>query len=421
MDMEIFMEHRRPELLSPAGNFEKMRAAIRYGADAVYLAGTRFGMRSAAGNFSEEELKDAVAYAHARGVRVYLTVNVMPRENEYPALREYFLRIADFGIDAMIIADLGVLALVREVLPTMEIHISTQANVVSAATCKAYAALGAKRIVLARELTLDEIRAIRAAIPDDLELEVFIHGSMCISYSGRCLLSGHIVGRDANRGQCAQPCRWNYRLYSGEIVEEKRPDAPLPIVEEEGETFIMASRDTSMIAHVPELIEAGIDSFKIEGRMKSAYYAAATANAYRMAIDSYLSGHYEYNPAWERELSSVSHREYATGYFYSDSHLDANTTKTGGYIKENAYLATVLSYDPATGRALMEQRNKMCVGDGAELLTPGQTGRPLTVTAIFSEEGEPISATPHPYMRFYIPVPYPVLPGDILRAAGSET
>ena len=414
------MEHKRPELLSPAGNFEKMRAAIRYGADAVYLAGTRFGMRSSAGNFSEEELREAVAYAHARGVRVYLTVNVMPRGDEYPALREYFLRIADFGIDAMIVADLGVLALVREVLPAMEIHISTQANVVSAETCLAYAALGAKRIVLARELTLDEIRAIRAAIPDDLELEVFIHGSMCISYSGRCLLSGHIVGRDANRGMCAQPCRWNYRLYSGEIVEEKRPDTPLPIVEEEGETFIMASRDTSMIGHIPELIEAGIDSFKIEGRMKSAYYAAATANAYRMAIDSYLSGRYAYNPAWERELLSVSHREYATGYFFSDSHTDANTTKNGGYIKENAYLATVLSYNPATGRALMEQRNKMCVGDSAELLTPGAVGRPLPVTEIFSEEGEPISATPHPYMRFYLPVPFPVKEGDILRAADKE-
>lgn len=414
------MERRRPELLSPAGNFEKMRAAIRYGADAVYLAGTRFGMRSAAGNFSEEELRDAVTYAHAHGVRVYLTVNVMPREDEYPALRDYFLRIADFGIDAMIVADLGVIALLRQVLPTMEIHISTQANVVSAATCRAYAALGAGRIVLARELTLDEIRAIRREIPEDLELEVFIHGSMCISYSGRCLLSGHIVGRDANRGICAQPCRWNYRLLRGEIVEEKRPDTPLPIEEEAGETFIMASRDTSMIEHIPELIEAGIDSFKIEGRMKSAYYAAATANAYRMAIDSCLSGKYRYDPAWKRELCSVSHREYATGYFFSDSHLDANTAKSGGYIKENAYLATVLSYDSATGRALMEQRNKMCVGDRAEILSPGQIGRPLPVREIFSEDGEPITSTPHPYMRFYLPVPFPVSEGDILRAASAE-
>ena len=414
------MERKRPELLSPAGNFEKLRAAVRYGADAVYLAGQRFGMRSAAGNFTEEELRDAVSYAHARGVRVYLTVNTMPREDEYPALRRYFERIAPFGIDAVIVADLGVLSLVREVLPDMEIHISTQANVVSAETCKAYVALGAKRIVLARELTLEEIRAIRAVLPGDIELEAFIHGSMCISYSGRCLLSGHIVGRDANRGQCAQPCRWNYRLLRGEIVEEKRPDAPLPILEEGGETFVMASRDTAMIEHIPELIEAGIDSFKIEGRVKSAYYAAATANAYRMAIDSYLSGHYRYDPAWYRELCSVSHREYATGYFFSDSHMDANTATCGGYIKENAYLATVLSYDPTTGRALMEQRNKMCVGDSAELLTPGAVGRPLRVTEIFSEEGEPIPATPHPYMRFYLPVPFPVREGDILRAANGE-
>lgn len=406
-----------PELLLPAGNFEKMRAAIRYGADAVYLAGERFGMRSAAGNFSLAELREAVLYAHARGVRVYLTVNVMPREWEYAALTAYVRSIADFGIDAFIVADLGVLSLFRRELPQAELHISTQANVVSAETCKAYAALGAKRIVLARELSLEEIRAIRAALPREIELEAFIHGSMCISYSGRCLLSNHIVGRDGNRGSCAQPCRWNYRMISCEITEEKRPDMPIPLFEEGGETFIMASRDTCMIEHIPALVEAGIDSFKIEGRMKSAYYAAVTANTYRMALDAYAAGKYRYDPAWYTELCSVSHREYATGYFFSDAHLDANTVSEAGYIKENAYLATVISYDAERGVALLEQRNKMTLGMAAELLTPGAVGIPLTVTALTDTEGNVIEATPHPYMRFYMSVPFPVREGDILRAA----
>ena len=276
---------KRPEILSPAGNFEKMRAAILYGADAVYLAGSRFGMRAAADNFTVDELRCAVAYAHERGVKVYLTLNTMPREDEYPALREYLTELSDIDIDAMIIADVGVLFLVKELLPKMEIHISTQANAVSAAACLAWYRLGAKRVVLARELTLEEIKAIRAAIPDDLELECFIHGSMCISYSGRCLLSNHVIGRDANRGMCAQPCRWNY-TFRAEIAEEKRPDTVITLEEMGGETFMMASRDTCTIEHVPELIEAGINSFKIEGRMKSAYYTAVVTNTYRMAFDS---------------------------------------------------------------------------------------------------------------------------------------
>lgn len=407
---------KRPELLSPAGNFEKMRSAILYGADAVYLAGEIFGMRAAADNFSIEELKEAVKYAHERNVKVYLTLNTMPREYEYPLLEKYLNDLRFVGLDAMIIADIGVLMLVKSLLPEMEIHISTQANAVSAADCRAWHALGAKRVVLARELTLEEIKSIKASIPEDLELECFVHGSMCISYSGRCLLSGQIVGRDANRGMCAQPCRWNYTIRGYEIAEEKRPNSTLPIEEVNGETFIMASKDTCTIEHIPELIEAGIDSFKIEGRMKSSYYTAVVTNTYKMAIDSYFSGEYKYNPLWYKELESVSHRDYATGYYYSDSHTDANLSKTSGYIKDKAFLAVAVGYNKETGLAEFTQRNKMVVGDSIELLTPGKTGTDMSVVELYDENMNKIKGTSHPYMRFYMPVPYEIKSGDIIRA-----
>ncbi len=407
---------KRPEILSPAGNFEKMRAAIRYGADAVYLAGHIFGMRAAADNFSVEELSEAVEYAHQRGVKVYLTLNTMPREYEYPELRKYLSQLSHINIDAMIIADVGVLMLVREMLPDMEIHISTQANATSSAACLAWYKLGARRVVLARELTLDEIKAIRMGIPDELELECFIHGSMCVSYSGRCLLSNHMVGRDANRGMCAQPCRWNYTIKGYEIEEEKRPDCKMPVEEINGETFIMASRDTCTIEHIPELVEAGINSFKIEGRMKSAYYTAVVTNAYKMALDSYFSGEYKYDPAWYRELESVSHRDYHTGYYFTDSHADANLAPNNGYIKDKAYLAVATGYDSDSGLAEFTQRNKMLSGDAAELLTPGKIGRELTIGELFDENMNPIDSTPHPYMKFYMKVDFEVREGDILRA-----
>lgn len=405
----------KPELLSPAGSFEKLRAAVTYGADAVYLAGRAFGMRAAADNFSIEELYEAVAYAHAHGVRVYLTVNTMPRENEYPAIRDYLMSVASAGVDAMIVADIGVMSLVRELLPDMQIHVSTQASSVSSRDCMVWRSLGAKRVVLARELSFDEIRAIRANIPDDLELECFIHGSMCISYSGRCLLSNHLVGRDGNRGMCAQPCRWSYAIRGYEIVEEKRPDIPLPVEEVNGETFIMSSRDTCMIEHIPELVESGINSLKIEGRMKSSYYTAVVTNTYRMALDSYFSGEYQYNPAWRRELESVSHRDYGTGYYFSDSHKDANTATQTGYLRDRAFLATVTDYDPESGYAKLSQRNKMCIGDVVELLTPGKTGEKIICDKLFDADMNPIQSTPHPYMTFYMKMPHSVNVGDILR------
>ncbi len=407
---------KKPEILSPAGNFEKMRSAILYGADAVYLAGEIFGMRAAADNFTIEEMREAVEYAHERGVKVYLTLNTMPREYEYPLLRKYLLDLSHINIDAMIIADVGVLALVKEILPDMEIHISTQANATSAAACRAWHELGAKRVVLARELTLEEIKAIRANIPDELELECFIHGSMCISYSGRCLLSGHMVDRDGNRGMCAQPCRWNYTIRGFEIEEEKRPDCKMPIEEINGETFIMASRDTCTIEHIPELIEAGINSFKIEGRMKSAYYTAVSTNAYRMAVDSYFSGNYEYNPAWREELESVSHRAYNSGYYFSDSRKDANLVENNGYMKDKAFLAVAVAYDEASGIAEFTQRNKMTLGEDIVLLTPGKTAAPIIPIALYDENMTPIESTPHPYMKFFMKTDSIIRPGDIIRS-----
>ncbi len=407
---------KRPEILSPAGNFEKMKSAILFGADAVYLSGQIFGMRAAADNFTVEELREAVVYAHERGVKVYLTLNTMPREYEYELLRKYLSELSDIAIDAMIIADVGVLSLVKEMLPRMEIHISTQANATSAASCIAWYKMGAKRVVLARELSLEEIRAIRAGIPDELELECFIHGSMCISYSGRCLLSGHIVDRDGNRGMCAQPCRWNYTIRGYEIEEEKRPDCRMPVEEVNGETFIMSSRDTCTIEHIPELIEAGINSFKIEGRMKSSYYTAVVTNTYKMAVDSYFSGSYSYDPAWYKELESVSHRDYATGYYFSDPKKDPNLAQTNGYIKDKAFLAVAIGYDEDCGLVKMTQRNKMTSDDEIELVTPGMVGQAIEDFELFDADLNPIAATPHPYMTFYMKTSAYIKPGDIIRA-----
>ena len=413
----------KPELLSPAGNMEKLRAALRFGADAVYLAGKGFGMRSAADNFTDEELFEAAKITHAAGKRLYLTINTMPHGAQYPRLREYLTAIKNIGIDAVIVTDLGVLQTVREIIPDMEIHISTQSSIVSPAAARAYAALGAKRLVLARELTLDEVKEIRTALPPEVELEAFVHGSMCVSYSGRCMLSNQFTGRDANRGACAQPCRWSYT-----IVEEKRPDEHLPVIENENGTFIMSSKDMCMLRHIPALVEAGVSSFKIEGRMKSAYYTAVITNAYRMAIDAYLQNPagYVFDEALYREVESVSHREYCTGYWF-DNPLDTpHMTSTLGYIREKAYFGIALSQDvipeglaPVTEAGVLcrfRQRNKISLGDSAELLTPSRVGIPTAITELYDETGAPIESAPHPLMIFYTRLPVPAAEGDILRA-----
>ena len=415
------------ELLSPAGNMEKLQAALRFGADAVYLAGKSFGMRSAADNFTNEELADAAAYVHARGKKLYLTVNTMPHGGEYPQLREYLKGLAGVGIDAMIVTDLGVFATVRELLPQMELHVSTQASIVSPAAALAWAAMGAKRLVLARELQLDEIVAIRAVLPPEVELEAFVHGSMCVSYSGRCMLSNQFTGRDANRGACTQPCRWNYT-----IVEEKRPDERLPVIENENGTFVMSSKDMCMLPYIHQLIEAGVTSFKIEGRMKSAYYTAVITNAYRMAIDAYLKDPtgYRFDERLYREVESVSHREYCTGYWFDNPRENAQLCTAPGYIREKAYFAAAIEQiEPPTGLekqteagvlCRFRQRNKLTVGGAAELLTPGRVGKPLTVTELYDENGTPIESAPHPLMVFWARLPFAAAEGDILRAGEED-
>ena len=414
---------KKPELLSPAGNYEKMKAAFLYGADAVYLGGKLFGMRSAADNFEVDELFSAAEYAHSLGKKIYLTLNTMPHADEYPILREYLKSLRGSGIDAFIVADLGVLNEVKTILPDAEIHISTQAGIVSPESALAYVALGASRVVLARELTFSEIKKIRAALPDSVEIEAFVHGSMCVSYSGRCMLSHHLTGRDANRGGCTQPCRWNYK-----IVEEKRPDMPLPIEENELGTFIMSSKDMCTVSIVPELIAAGINSFKIEGRMKSAYYTALVTNAYHIAIDSYAADplNYKFDETLLRELDSVSHREYCTGYYLDEPRDEANLTTNTGYIREKAYFATAqaagelpegLEAENENGKLyLFMQKNKVSIGDKAEVISPSKVGRGFTVTELYDEKGAAIESAPHPNMKFYVRVPFDVTEGDIMRS-----
>ena len=430
-----------PELLSPAGNFEKLKAALLYGADAVYLAGQQFGMRSQAGNFTVEELHAATRLAHGMGKKIYLTLNTMPRTNEYPALREFLYDIRTADIDAVIVADLGVMATVKELLPDMEIHISTQASIISPAAACAYAAMGAKRLVLARELQFSEIRAIRDALTPDVELEAFIHGSMCVSYSGRCLLANMMGGgkgeRDGNRGSCSQPCRWHYTIY-----EEKRPHFPIPVEQTELGTFFLSSRDMCMIEHIPELMESGIDSFKIEGRMKSAYYTAVVTNAYRMAIDAYERDPegYRYDPAWMQELESVSHREYATGFYLDDPMKEPQLVQGGHYIGEKAYYGTALEddspeaqaelaailargvdYENADGRLYrFMEKNKVRAADSAEIISPGKTGRFLYVGELYDTSGCIRANIPHPEMTFWARIPFEVKAGDIMRVASHR-
>lgn len=411
---------RTPEILSPAGNFEKLKFAILYGADAVYLAGTSFGMRAASDNFSPDELVEAVKYAHSHGVKLYITVNVLPHESELAELKEYLTFIENYvRPDALIISDLGVFSLARTYCPSVALHVSTQASTVNSEACKMWQNLGATRIVLARELSIEEIKQIRANIPYELELEAFVHGAMCISYSGRCLLSNFFSGRDANRGKCAQPCRWEYfdKEEYAEIFEKKRPDEIVSLVQDKRGTYMFSSKDTCMIGHIPELVEAGIDSFKIEGRVKSAYYTAVTANAYKTELTRYLKnpGSYKFDEDFLTELTSVSHREYGTGYYFSSPSENANITTDGGYIRDKAFLATVESYDENTGRAVLIQRNKALNGEDCELVSPGVKTRPIKLSEMKNEDGEDISSAPHPQMRFSVKAPFPLKYGDIIR------
>jgi len=398
----------RPEILSPAGNPEKLRFAVDYGADAVYCALQKFGMRSAADNFTPEELKESADYAHARGARVYVAVNTMPRDSEFAELPEFIRYAEQAHPDAYIVSDPGVMDCIFRCASSPEIHLSTQTSTVNAATCRFWHRLGVKRVVLARELSLEEIRVIRSLIPDSLELEAFVHGAMCVSYSGRCLLSNYYTGRNANEGYCAQPCRWKYHLH-----EEMRPDEILTAEQTPEGTFLFSSKDLCMIEHVPELCASGLDSLKIEGRVKSAYYAAAVTNAYRMAVDAWAEGR-PFDPAWKAETESVSHREYGTGYFFTSPSENPQTVSDNVYLKDRAFLAVVHAFDAERKLAFCEQYNKMCVGDTVNLLSSGTTGRDLNVSELYDENFAPIPDTRHPRMRFYLKTDN-ARPGDILR------
>ena len=393
------------ELLAPAGDMERLRMSLAYGADAVYLAGTDFGMRSFAGNFTPEELKQAVALCHSRGVAVHVTCNTMPRNGEIARMPEWLSYLQEVGVDAAILADVGVLSLLKKHAPKLKAHISTQASVSNYQAAAAWYELGASRVILARELSLDEIREIRAKAPRELELEAFVHGAMCVSYSGRCLLSNYMTGRDANRGACAQPCRYQYAL-----VEEKRPGEYFPIGEDAGGAYILNSRDMCMIDHIPELIDAGLDSLKIEGRAKSAYYAAVVTGAYRHAIDAALAGQ-PLEPVWRDEVEKVSHRPYSTGFYFGEP---GQHTSHSRYVRDWQIMAVVTSCAP-DGTALCELRNKLSAGDELELAGPGLKPVPVTVEGLTDGDGLPIPEARKPQMPFYLKLPVQAPPLSLLR------
>ncbi len=401
----------RPELLAPVGDFERLQAAVRYGADAVYLGSTEFGMRAASANFGPELLRKAIAFAHEHGVRVYLTCNTLPRNEEIDRLPAFLAEAGAAGVDAFIVTDIGVLALVKETLPGAEIHISTQTGIVNWRAALEYYRLGAKRVVLARELTLEEIREIRRRTPSDLELEVFVHGAMCMSFSGRCLLSNYMAARDANRGQCAQPCRWNYRL-----VEEKRPGQYFPIFEDDTGSYILNAKDLCMMEHLDELVEAGVTSLKIEGRAKSSYYVSVVTNAYRIALDDFLAHPDGWHcPDWlSEEVRKVSHRDYSTGFYYGRPE-QGQRYDNGGYIREWDIVAMVDRWEDGT--AFCTQKNKFYAGDTLELLQPGKKPQQVTVLRLYNAEGEEMPDTRYANAPFSFPCEQPVEAGSILRKA----
>ena len=400
-------EKRTIELLAPAGDMERLRMAVLYGADAVYLAGTTFGMRSFAGNFTPEELPQAVAFAHSHGVRVHVTVNTMPRNGDVARLPAYLEQLQAAGVDALIVADLGAFTLAGKYAPRCERHISTQASIVNYASANAWYDLGAKRVILARELSLREIREIREKTPADLELEAFVHGAMCVSYSGRCLLSNYMTGRDANRGACAHPCRYQYYL-----MEEKRPGEYFPVFEDEQGTYIMNSRDMCMIDHVGELMDAGLSSLKIEGRAKSAYYAAVVTGAYRHVIDDVAAGR-PVDPVWRDEVEHVSPRHYATGFYFGQP---GQYTENARYIRQWQVVALVTDCDES-GMATLSLRNKFSAGDELELVGPDTRPFAFTVPEMEDMEGNPLREPRNPQMVFRMRLPRPVPPMSILRAA----
>lgn len=403
---------KKPELLIPAGSLEVLKTAVAYGADAVYIGGEAFGLRAKAHNFSLDDMREGVEFAHSRGVKVYVTANILAHNQDLDGVEEYFHQLRDVKPDALIISDPGVFDLARKVMPETDVHISTQANNTNYGTYLFWHRLGAKRVVSARELSLEEIRQIRQKIPEDMEIETFVHGAMCISYSGRCLLSNFFTGRDANQGACTHPCRWKYA-----IAEETRPGEYLPVYENDRGTFIFNSKDLCMVEHIPKLCEAGIDSFKVEGRMKTALYVATVARAYRRAIDDCCAGPevFQGNLEWyKEEIGKCTNREFTTGFFFGKPGSDAHIYKSSTYVKNYTYLGTVEETD-GRGQARIEQKNKFSVGEEIEVMKPDGRNLAAVVKGIRDEDGQSQDSAPHARQILYVDLDTETERFDILR------
>lgn len=404
--------YSKPELLIPASCLEVLKTAVIFGADAVYIGGEAFGLRAKAKNFSKEDMIEGIKFAHVHDVKVFVTANILAHNRDLEGVREYFSELKEIGPDAVIIADPAVFTIAKEVMPDMELHISTQANNTNYGTFNFWHSLGAKRVVTARELSLEEIKEIRANISEDLEIESFIHGAMCISYSGRCLLSSFMAGRDANQGACTHPCRWKYA-----VVEESRPGEYMPVYENERGTYIFNSKDLCMIEHIPELMEAGIDSFKIEGRMKTALYVATVARTYRMAIDDYKKSEEYYRsriPFYKEEIAKCTYRQYTTGFFFGKPDENTQIYDSNTYIKEYTYLG-MIGEKNEEGMYRIEQRNKFSVGEEIEVMKPNGENIIVTVKTIRDEEGKEMESAPHPKQVLYIDLGMELDEYDILR------
>lgn len=402
---------KKPELLAPAGNLSKLKMALRYGADAVYIGGEAFSLRVAADNFTLEEMKEGVAFAHNMGKKVYLTANVIPHNRDIDDYREYLLQIREVGLDAIILSDLGMFSVTRELAPELEIHISTQANNVNYQSARMWRELGAKRVILAREMSLEEIREIREKTQPDLELEAFVHGAMCISYSGRCLLSNYMAGRDGNGGACAHPCRWKYYL-----MEETRPGEYMPVFENERGTFIYNSKDLCMIDHIGDLVQAGLTSLKIEGRVKSEFYVATVVKAYRQAIDAYFEDPTATaDPAWREELTKVSHRDYTTGFYFGRPGGTEQHYESSSYIRKYDMVGLVTGYDPETGMAEVIQKNRIFLGSEVEFLRPVGQFFKQKIAVMQDADGNLLEVANRPQSKIYIKTDQPVEADTFLR------
>ncbi|AKA70001.1 peptidase U32 family protein [Clostridium scatologenes] len=400
---------KKPELLAPAGNLEKLKMAINFGADAVYLGGSKLNLRAFADNFTDDELKEALEYAHERGKRVFVTINVFPHNEDLIGLEEYLKKLYELKVDAILVSDPGIIMTARETVPDLELHLSTQANNVNWKSAQFWHKQGVKRIVLARELSLTEIKEIRNKLPEDCEIEAFVHGSMCMSYSGRCVISNYMTGRDSNRGQCAQPCRYKYYL-----MEEKRPNEYFPILEDERGTYLLNSKDLCMIEYIPELAQAGINSFKIEGRMKSPYYVASIVKAYRQAIDAYFENpkEYKFQKKWMDDLTKASHRVYYTGFYFGD--INKQAQESSSYIRDYDIVGIVRDYDKSTGVATIEQRNRVFEGDTVEVFRSEGDSFQICLSDMKNRKGEKIEVAPSAQMIFTITTSVELKKDDML-------